>query len=137
MLSGRRRAARSATLRTCYDASKAARAESEAVAKFQLNGFLKVENVLSADEVASLGDHADLIAAGKATHIPDTSLQLETVFRDGTTAVADRVLATRKLFNMAVHDDLLWRHATIPRSWTSSPTCSAPTTSRCTATSCS
>ena len=86
----------------------------EAVDEFQRNGFVKVENVLSADEVASLGDHADLIAAGKATHIPDTSLQLETVFRDGTTAVADRVLATRKLFNMAVYDDLLWRHATNP-----------------------
>ena len=86
----------------------------DAVDEFQRNGFLKVENVLSAGEVASLGDHADLIAAGKATHIPDTSLQLESVFRDGVTAVADRVLATRKLFNMAVYDDLLWRHATNP-----------------------
>ena len=86
----------------------------EALAEFQRNGFLKVENVLNADEVATLGDHADLIAAGKATHIPDTSLQLEPVFRDGGTAVADRVLATRKLFNMAVHDELLWRHATNP-----------------------
>ena len=86
----------------------------ETVAQFQLNGFLKVENVLSADQVAALGDHADLIAAGEAKHIPDTSLQLEPVFRDGTTAVADRVLATRKLFNMAVYDELLWQHATNP-----------------------
>ena len=42
----------------------------EAVDEFQRNGFLKVENVLSADQVATLGEHADLIAAGKATHIP-------------------------------------------------------------------
>ena len=84
------------------------------VADFQRNGFLKVDDVLTASEVANLGDRADLIAAGEATHIPDTSLQLEPVFRDGTTAVADRVLATRKLFNMAVHDELLWGHATHP-----------------------
>ena len=85
-----------------------------AVEKFRLNGFLKVEDVLTSSEVTALGDHADLIAAGQATHIPASSLQLESVFRDGTTAVADRVLATRKLFNMAVHDDLLWAHATNP-----------------------
>ena len=86
----------------------------DAVDEFQRNGFLKVDDVLSTDEVTTLGDHADLIAAGRATHIPDTSLQLEPVFRDGTTAVADRVLATRKLFNMAVYDELLWSHATNP-----------------------
>jgi ectoine hydroxylase-related dioxygenase (phytanoyl-CoA dioxygenase family) len=85
-----------------------------AVEEFQRNGFLKVEDVLTAPQVAALGDHADLIAAGKAAHIPDTSLQLEPVFRDVTTAVADRVLATRKLFNMAVYDELLWSHATNP-----------------------
>ena len=86
----------------------------DAVDEFQRNGFLKVDDVLSTDEVSTLGDHADLIAAGRATHIPDTSLQLEPVFRDATTAVADRVLATRKLFNMAVYDDRLWAHATNP-----------------------
>ena len=85
-----------------------------AVEQFRLNGFLKVEDVLTASEVTALGEHADLIAAGKAAHIPATSLQLEPVFRDGGQAVADRVLATRKLFNMAVYDELLWRHATNP-----------------------
>ncbi|MCY4484205.1 MAG: phytanoyl-CoA dioxygenase family protein [Spirochaetaceae bacterium] len=86
----------------------------ESVADFRINGFLKVEHVLTDHQVATLGDHADLIADGRASHIPDSSLQLEPVFRDGATAVADRVLATRKLFNMAVYDDLLWRHATNP-----------------------
>ena len=84
-----------------------------AVEGFQLDGFLKVEDVLTASEVNALGEHADLIAAGKAPHIPASSLQLEPVFRDGA-AVADRVLATRKLFNMAVYDDLLWAHVTNP-----------------------
>ena len=85
-----------------------------AVEGFQLDGFLKVEDVLTASEVNALGEHADLIAAGKAPHIPASSLQLEPVFRDGGAAVADRVLATRKLFNMAVYDDLLWAHVTNP-----------------------
>ena len=85
-----------------------------AVDQFRLNGFLKVEDVLTPAEVSALGAHADLVAAGEATHIPNSSLQLEPEFRDGTTAVADRVLATRKLFNMAVYDDLLWAHATNP-----------------------
>lgn len=85
-----------------------------AVKEFQVNGFLKVDNVLSAAEVAALGEHADVIAAGKAPHIPAASLQLEQVFREGDAAVADRVLATRKLFNMAVYDELLWAHVTSP-----------------------
>ena len=85
-----------------------------AVEEFRLNGFLKVEDVLDPSAVTALGAHADLIATGKAAHIPASSLQLEPVFRDGTTAVADRALATRKLFNMAVYDDLLWAHATNP-----------------------
>ena len=85
-----------------------------AVDEFRLNGFLKVDDVLTPTEVSDLGARADLVAAGEATHIPNSSLQLEPEFRDGTTAVADRVLATRKLFNMAVYDDLLWAHATNP-----------------------
>ena len=85
-----------------------------AVEEFQINGFLKVEDVLTPAEVTALGGHADLIAAGKAPHIPASSLQLEPVFREGGAAVADRVLATRKLFNLAVHDELLWGHATNP-----------------------
>lgn len=85
-----------------------------AVEGFQLDGFLKVDDVLTAAEVTALGEHADLIAAGKAPHIPASSLQLEPAFRDGGAAVADRVLATRKLFNMAVYDDLLWAHVTNP-----------------------
>jgi phytanoyl-CoA hydroxylase len=88
---------------------------TEQLNQFRLNGHLTVEDVLSAEEVEALGTHADLIASGAATHIPEESLQLEPTFREGTTSVADRVMATRKLFNLAVYDDLLWGHATNPK----------------------
>ena len=59
------------------------------------------------------------------------------MFRDGTTAVADRVLATRKLFNMAVYDDLLWAHATNPAVVDIVADLLGTDDIRCTATSCS
>ena len=53
------------------------------VDQFKLNGFLVVEDVLSEEEVEALSAQTDLIAAGKAEHIPETNIQLEKVFRDG------------------------------------------------------
>ena len=53
----------------------------EQVAQFKLNGFLAVENVLSTEEVETLAAHSDLIAAGKAKNIPDTSIQIEPAIR--------------------------------------------------------
>ncbi len=40
-----------------------------AVEEFRLNGFLKVEGVLTASEVTALGEHADLIAAGTGGYV--------------------------------------------------------------------
>ena len=37
----------------------------EQVKQFKLNGFLTVDDVLCAEEVAALAAHTDLIAAGK------------------------------------------------------------------------
>ncbi len=88
---------------------------AEQVRQFRLNGFLTVENVLSAEEVAALAAHTDLIAAGKVEHIPETSIQLEKVFREGEREVADQVLSVRKLYNLAVYDEVMWGHATHPR----------------------
>ena len=85
------------------------------VNQFKLNGFLVVEDVLSADEVEALAAHTDLIAAGKVPHIPETSIQLEQVYRDGGQPVADQVLAARKLFNLAVYDQEMWHHASNPK----------------------
>ena len=82
------------------------------VKQFKLNGFLTVEDVLCADEVAALAAHTDLIAAGKVEQIPETSIQLEKVFREGERAVDDQVLAVRKLYNLAVYDEFMWGHAT-------------------------
>ncbi len=87
----------------------------EQVRQFRLNGFLTVEDVLSAEEVAALAAHTDLIAAGKVEHIPETSIQLEKVFREGEREVADQVLSVRKLYNLAVYDEVMWGHATHPK----------------------
>ena len=82
---------------------------------FYLDGCLTVEDVLTADEVAVLAAHTDCIATGELDHIPDTSIQLEAVFRRGEKAVPDQVLAVRKLYNLAVYDDVMWAHVTHPK----------------------
>ena len=87
----------------------------EQVDQFHIDGYLVVEDLLTPDEVADLAERADLIAAGKADHIPDTSIQLERVFREGEREVENQVLSVRKLFNLAVYDDLLWGHVTNPK----------------------
>ena len=86
------------------------------ITQFKLNGFLVVEHVLSTDEVEALAAHTDLIAAGEAEHIPETSIQLEKVFRDGSKAVTNQVLSVRKLFNLAVYDEVMWRHVSNPKT---------------------
>ncbi len=87
----------------------------EQIDRFRLNGHLTVENVLTSDEADTLSEHCDLIAAGKAEYIPDTSIQLERVFREGEREVEDQVLAVRKLYNLAVYDDVMWSHVTHPK----------------------
>ena len=82
---------------------------------FIINGFLIVENVLSADEVKVLSDRSDMIAAGEADHVPETSLQLEPVFREGEKPVENQVLSTRKLFDIAVYDPVMWQHVVHPK----------------------
>ena len=87
----------------------------EQITQFKLNGFLVVEDVLSAEEVETLATHTDLIAAGKAENIPETSIQLEKVFRDGSKAVTNQVLSVRKLYNLAVYDEVMWSHVCNPK----------------------
>lgn len=88
----------------------------EQVAKFRIDGYLVIEDLLTAAEVARLTDLTDLIAAGKASHIPEESIQLEPVFREGEREVENQVLSVRKLYNLAVHDDVLWEgYVTNPR----------------------
>ena len=83
--------------------------------QFRLNGHITVEDLLTSEEVEALGAHVDFIAGGEATHIPETSLQTEPALVGTTTAVAERVLSKRKLFNLAIYDDRLWAHVTHPR----------------------
>ncbi|MDA1330834.1 MAG: phytanoyl-CoA dioxygenase family protein [Chloroflexi bacterium] len=72
---------------------------AQQVTQFRLDGFLVVEDVLSAAEVERIAAHCDRIAAGTVTHIPATSIQQEKIFREGAAPVVDPVLAVRKLFN--------------------------------------
>lgn len=85
------------------------------VTQFRLNGHISVEDVLTPDEVGALAEHCDFIATGAADHIPDTSIQLEKVFREGEREVEDQVLSVRKLYNLAVYDDIMWSHVTHPK----------------------
>ena len=85
------------------------------IEQFKLNGFLQVEHVLSAGEVESLAARSDLIAGGNAAHVPATSIQLEQVFRSGEQGFENQVLAVRKLYNLAVYDEVMWTHACNPK----------------------
>jgi len=85
------------------------------ISEFKQNGFLVVEDVLSREEVAAIAARADLIAAGEAEHVPETSIQLEPIFRNGERAVANQVLSVRKLYNLAVYDPVMWEHVVHPR----------------------
>ncbi len=87
----------------------------EQITQFKLNGFLVVEDVLSPEEVDVLAAHTDLIAAGKVESIPDTSIQLEKIFSNGSKPVTDQVLSVRKLYNIAVYDEVMWAHVCNPK----------------------
>ena len=82
------------------------------IKQFRLNGYLVLKNVLSSSEVDILADHCDLIASGRLRHVPESSIQLEPVFRDKGKPVSDQVLSVRKLSDLAVHDNIMWAHAT-------------------------
>lgn len=84
------------------------------VNEFKLNGFLAVEDVLSAEEVKAVAERSDFIASGKADHIPETGVQLEPEFREGRRPVTNRVMQVRKLYNTAAVDDVMWGHACNP-----------------------
>ena len=71
--------------------------------------------MLSKDELEALAAHTDRIAAGEAKHIPETSIQLEKIFRDGEQPVTNQVLSVRKLFNLAVYDEIMWSHVSNPK----------------------
>ena len=84
----------------------------EQVRQFKLNGFLVVEDVLSKDEVEVLAARTDLIAASKVDQVPDTRIQLEKIFGNGNRLVTNQILSVRKLYNLAVYDQVMWQHVT-------------------------
>ncbi len=85
------------------------------VEQFKLNGFLVVEDVLSPDEIETLSVQTDLIAAGKAKHIPEANIQLEKDFRNAVKSVENPMQGVRKLSGLANRDSVMWRHADNPK----------------------
>ena len=88
------------------------RLTKQQVDSYRINGHITIENVLSSQEVEVLADHTDRIAEGQVKNIPETSTQLEKVYRDGDLEVTNQLLSVRKLFNIAVYDDVMWGHVT-------------------------
>ena len=88
------------------------RLTADQVAKFKIDGFLVVEDLLSMEEVERLRRHSDLIAAGKAGHIPADSTWFEEGHEAAAESERERVLSIFKLFNLAVRDAVMWRHVT-------------------------
>ncbi|MBM4437871.1 MAG: phytanoyl-CoA dioxygenase family protein [Actinobacteria bacterium] len=87
------------------------RLTAEQVAQYDRDGWLVVEDVYTAAEIARLGERADLIASGRAPHIPPERIQLEKVVRDGAVTPADQTMAVRKLYWLAGYDEVLLAHA--------------------------
>ena len=85
------------------------------VTRFAVNGYLVVEDLLSPPEVEALSARTDQIAAGKAEHVSEDRVQLERIYREGEAEVSDRVLSVRKLYRIAVQDDVMWGHASNPK----------------------
>ena len=105
------------------------------ISLFWENGFLIVDNLLSAAEVASLAERTDAIAAGK-TDNPATTIQIEPEMARDRAGGADvnvftkaglvesqqtalsgdeQVLSVRKLFNLCDTDDHMFAHASNPK----------------------
>ena len=84
------------------------------VEQFRRDGFLVVENLLSEDDMAAVRDRADLIAGGRAPHVPDDCVQVEPGLRDGPLP-EDRALAVRKIYKVAHYDDVMLAHVRNPR----------------------
>ena len=85
------------------------------ILSFKLNGFLLVKSLLSSQEVNLLSDRCDRIEAGEAEHIPQTSIEFESQYSKKTGNEVMPEDATRKLYNIAVHDPMMWQHAVNPK----------------------
>ena len=83
------------------------------VDSFWRNGWLVVEDLLSADDVARLGQRADQIARGETDASPER-VQAERVVREGEATAAARELEIRKLYWLAGEDHVLQGHARNP-----------------------
>lgn len=86
---------------------------AEQVDSFWRNGWLAVEDLLSPDDVARLGDRADQIARGETDADPQR-VQAEKLVREGEATAAAPELEVRKLYWLVGQDHVLQTHARHP-----------------------
>ena len=86
---------------------------AEQVDSFWRNGWLAVEDLLSPDDVARIGERADQIARGETGADPER-VQAEKLVREGEVKATARELEIRKLYWLAGQDEVLQTHARHP-----------------------
>jgi len=82
---------------------------------FEGNGYLVIRNLLTQEEVRTVRQRADLIAAGEATHVPQQWIQEEPAIRRGEVVANSKRDAVRKLWHLVPHDEVMRAHATNPK----------------------
>ncbi|MCZ6681291.1 MAG: phytanoyl-CoA dioxygenase family protein [Candidatus Poribacteria bacterium] len=82
---------------------------------FEENGYLVIRNLLSRNQVETLRERADLIASGKAAHVPPRWIQEEPAIRRGEVVAKSKTDAVRKLWSLVLYDEVMRAHATHPK----------------------
>ena len=85
------------------------------IEQFWEDGFIIVKNLLAPDEVASLLAHAEWVASGKVSHIPEGQLQVEPRVRAGEAQAENYADSLRKMSHLAFYDEGFENHARNPK----------------------
>ena len=72
------------------------------------NGYLVIKNLISEEEIEQLKRQSELIGDNKVDHVPISSTQVEPDAKIKSSA--DKNLTLRKLYDIAVYDQIFWKH---------------------------
>ena len=72
------------------------------------NGYLVIKNLISEEEIEQLKHQSELIGDNKVDHVPISSIQVESDAKIKSSA--DKNLTLRKLYDIAVYDQIFWKH---------------------------
>lgn len=72
------------------------------------NGYLVIKNLISEEEIEQLKCQSELIGDNKVDHVPISSTQVEPDAKIKSSA--DKNLTLRKLYDIAVYDQIFWKH---------------------------